>query len=481
MTNSSSGNILTTGQGSDGIRVVTQTGTGVGGLGGLAGTGTGGNGGTGGAGGKSGGAGGSAGTAGVAGGTGGSVAGLDGAAGLGTPGEGTVSVINFGSIVTRGIDSAGIRVIGDSKATVTNDGGTIWSGFSTDGVTHHGVAIDTTNDTALIQLQGIQGDGHVFGDINIAADDTINVTQGRTWFEGTINGKANNDAMVGTLDIFDGGKLVLCQEGWTNACDPSGWGALANWDPQSQVAADGPSFVHVDSFTVQSGGTLSYQLTPRSAPGLYPQVFANNVNIGGGTLNVQYLPGFYGNKTTYKEIISSGTPINGAGTGVNGTGFGAVKDNSVLLQTKAILDNNGQAIDVQATRTAFNQVPGLNRNEKAVGGGLEKAFSNLSPNVNPATTNSFNQLLGNLFTIDNAQDFTTILQELSGAQYAQVQQSVLFSLNPLNEFDHRSNGLQPEPACAGRGGRGDGWATTIWLLHVAPSAGLGSSVGRLES
>jgi uncharacterized protein with beta-barrel porin domain len=346
-------------------------------------------------------------------------------------------------------------------ATITNDGGTIWSGFSTDGfvTTHHGVAIDTTNDSALIQLQGIQGDGHVFGDINIAADDTINVTQGRTWFEGTINGKANNNAMVGTLDIFDGGKLVLCQEGWANACDPSGWAAI-NWNPQSQAAVDGPSFVHVDTFTVQSDGTISYQLTPRSAPGTYPQVFANNVNMGGGTLNVQYLPGFYGNKTTYDEIIASGTPINGVGTGVNGTGFAVVKDNSFLLQTTAFVDENGQAIDAQATRTPFNQVPGLTRNEKAVGGGFEKAFSKLSPNVNPATTNSFDQLLANLFTINNAIDYASILQELSGAQYAQVLQSVLFSLNPLNESitDRMDCNLNQPGRMVVGGSAASGWA-----------------------
>jgi outer membrane autotransporter protein len=105
-------------------------------------------------------------------------------------------------------------------------------------------------------------------------------------------------------------------------------------------------------------------------------------------------------------------------------------DNSFLLQTTAFLDENNQAIDLLTTRTAFNQVPGLTQNEKAVGGGLEKAFSKLSPS---SPTNSFNQLLENLFFIDSAKQYALTLDELSGAQYAQVLQSVLFSLNPLNE------------------------------------------------
>ena len=32
------------------------------------------------------------------------------------------------------------------------------------------------------------------------------------------------ELLAAALDIFNGGKLVLCQEGWTGACDPNGWG-----------------------------------------------------------------------------------------------------------------------------------------------------------------------------------------------------------------------------------------------------------------
>ena len=112
---------------------------------------------------------------------------------------------------------------------------------------------------------------------------------------------------------------MLCQEGWTDACDPNGWGD-ANWDPQQGV--DGPSSVFIDTFTIEDG-TIAYQLTPRTATGTYPQVFADTANLG-GTLEAQYLPGFYADKSFYDNIIEAGDR--------NGT-FDAVEDNSLLLKT----------------------------------------------------------------------------------------------------------------------------------------------------
>ena len=211
---------------------------------------------------------------------------------------------------------------------------------------------------------------------------------------------------------------MLCQEGWQGACDPNGWGN-ANYDPQQGV--NGPSFVFIDTLNVGSDGTLAYQLTPQSHPEQYPQVFANTANLS-GTLAAQYLPGFYANHTFYDNIIQA----NG-GVGV----FDTVTDNSILLKTTAIYE--GFNVDLQVDRTQFNAVNGLSKNEKAVGGGIEHVYGQLpGVNVNPATTGPFAQLVAKLFTIDNAQDYALILDQLSGAQYAQYLQSVLWSAKPLN-------------------------------------------------
>src|SRR5262249_57143269 len=51
----------------------------------------------------------------------------------------------------------------------------------------------------------------------------------------------------------------------------------------------------------------------------------------------------------------------------------------------------------------------------------------------PASTNAFDQLVARLFTIDNKATYSAVLDQLSGAQFAQQLQSVLWSLRPLDE------------------------------------------------
>ena len=86
------------------------------------------------------------------------------------------------------------------------------------------------------------------------------------------------------------------------------------------------------------------------------------------------------------------------------------------------------------TRTAFGAVPGLTQNQSAAGGGIEAVYSKLpGPGVDPSTTNAFDQLVSKLFTIDNAADYATVLDQLAGAQYAQQLQSVIWSTRELNQ------------------------------------------------
>ena len=184
---------------------------------------------------------------------------------------------------------------------------------------------------------------------------------------------------------------------------------------------DGPSVVHVDTFTMTRGGTIGYQLTPKSGTGDYPQVFANTANLR-GTLNPQFLPGFYANQTMYNDIVVAGTR--------NGT-FDAVEGNSILLETQALYDGN--TVDLKVTRTPFNKVAGLTKNQKAAGGGIEKVYSKLpGPGVDPSSTTPFAQLVANLFTVGSAGDYGQVLDQLAGSQYAQVLQSMLWSTRALN-------------------------------------------------
>ena len=254
------------------------------------------------------------------------------------------------------------------------------------------------------------------------------------------------------------------------ACDPNGWGD-ANWDPQQGV--DGPSSVFIDTFTIETDGTIAYQLTPKTATGTYPQVFANTANLG-GTLEAQYLPGFYANKSFYDNIIEAGDR--------NGT-FDAVEDNSLLLNTKAIYDGNN--VDLKVTRTAFDQIKGLTKNQDSAAGGIENIYGKLpGSGVNPATTNPFAQLVANLFLINDKRDYAALLDQLSGAQFAQELQSVLWSLRPLNESitDRMDCGVnQSNIGPVARGYDDKAWvAMNPRLLQTGTGAGLGTGVGRLE-
>ena len=75
-------------------------------------------------------------------------------------------------------------------------------------------------------------------------------------------------------------------------------------------------------------------------------------------------------------------------------------DNSLLLKTKAIYDGNN--VDLKVTRTAFDQIKGLTKNQDSAAGGIENVYGKLpGPGVDPATTNPFAQLVANLFLISD--------------------------------------------------------------------------------
>ena len=304
--------------------------------------------------------------------------------------------------------------------TITNAGGTIWAGYTLNGSPIlRGNAINTEDapNPVVIELQGgARGNaGHIFGDIYISPDDAIEVTNGETFLEGNVYvGEAQ---VGGSLDIFDGGKLVLCQEGWQDACDAGNWGN-ANWDPQTGV--NGPSVVNIDEFSVAPDGTIVYQLTPDVFT--HPQVNADNASVN-GTLVAQYLPGFYANSFSYEDLVVANS--------LNTDGL-VVKDNSLLLNTTATRD--GETLGLDVTRTKFNAVGGLSKNENAAASGIEHVYSKLpGVTVNPASTNAFDQLVAKLFTIDNKATYLAVLDQLSGAQYAQQLQSMVWSLRPLDQ------------------------------------------------
>lgn len=381
-------------------------------------------------------------------------------------------------------------------ATVNNDGGVLWASVRTDlldktdtrgnAINTRGLDIDPIFDQppeeplivaapnkVVINLMGGDADGagkafakkyvsteiesafadqagwgYVYGNIQINEakvwtvsdeeidlSDEINVTEGVTLLDGVINAQDpvedRDDEwepdLVGNLNINNGGTLAFVQ-------------------PHSPD--DGQSGGYVENFTINSTGTLAYELTAENTEGEdYAQLYADNADITDGNLKVVYRAGHYDDLTIYQDIVDANV-LTGK--------FATPTDNSLLLKTTAVYEygddtNEAQNVDLVVERTAFNDVPGQTHNQNAVGGAIEKVYGDIDPESN------FGKLVTSMFTVGNEDDYADFLDQLSGAEYAQQLQSVLWSTRTLNRVvtdrmectDGSSGGTQTASAKVG--------------------------------
>lgn len=233
--------------------------------------------------------------------------------------------------------------------------------------------------------------GYVYGNILVTSDDTINVTDGVTILDGVVN--AGDDQGAGTLNVTDGGKLVMVRND-----------------------VNGASGANVAAFNINARGTLLYELSANAAPGAYAQVIAHTANVEGGKLVALYDQGLYADETVYDNVIGAET-LEGAVS---------VTDNSPLLITDAVNDGE-DGIDLRVRRVAFNQVAGLTSNEQAAGGAIEKVYGKLTERTD------FGRMVSNMFLLDRSE-YKDVLAQLSGAEYAQHLQSVLWSTRAVNNI-----------------------------------------------
>ncbi len=261
--------------------------------------------------------------------------------------------------------------------TFTNDGGDIVVRQSTDGGAswQRGMAIDV-DEAPNPSVINLLGDGSIYGNVEIAGTDLITVAGGETSFDGIIRPglhssrrprrlvldsdllETGSNCGVGTLTIEDTGTLFLRDQ---------------RNDPAFADMYDGPSYVFVEEFNVDEGGTIAFELQPgrlrrrsRSAPirrssRMSPTSTARSKR--GSSPSTACIDDLF-----YDNVIDA----NDRNGGVRRSQcvIGGHLAGSLLLDLDCIEDADNN-IDLGLTRTPFDDVPGLNDNGTSVGEGLE--------------------------------------------------------------------------------------------------------------
>jgi hypothetical protein len=338
------------------------------------------------------------------------------------------TIVNTGTIVVEAqtahgapATAYGVRLVnwfgpeadGSDVFTFTNDGGDIIVRQSVDGGDswQRGIAVDVTAapNPSVINLIG---DGSIYGNIAIHGSDEINVEAGTTYFDGIVNpgsvpeggvtGAALDSGLagVGTLNVRDGGSLVLA--------DPRFTGDAAMYD--------GPAYALVDTLNIADDGTLTFELEPAAvgaqAAGSYGQVFADQAHLD-GTLeaDVATANGLFADSYSWQNVVDA----NAAGGKFDQCRLGGDYAGSLFLTFGCSYDSNAN-VDLSLKRVAFDSVDGLGANGGSVAGALEDAYD-------PALTGAFGDLFADLFLMTDAGDYHDALSQLGGSAYANYLQS----------------------------------------------------------
>src|SRR5262245_24601221 len=152
----------------------------------------------------------------------------------------------------------------------------------------------------------------------------------------------------------------------------------------------------------QTGGLLQYALAPGGASGRI--IVADTATLG-GTLGVTVTPGLYGRSTSYTLLTASA---------ISGQFAQFISSPSSTFLSLSGPIYSPTSVDVTLTRTPFGAVPGLTRNQQAVGNALEAAYSTTL--TGPAAT---------LYTKLLMTGTPDALSQLSGEVHGSVQTTMI--------------------------------------------------------
>lgn len=246
--------------------------------------------------------------------------------GNGTPaiaGASGDDVVNNGTILTSGIRSPGIR--GGSYGVITNNGSIAVTGAG----------------SAAVELNGLYGTLLNQGSIR-AAPGGYAIRTGPTASGSAI---VNDGTIDGRVAIAKGADARFENSGWLGISAP-GAGTMQRI---------GGVFAQTDA------GTLALRLAANGGHDALRVV--GTAQLAGG-LVLQPQPGLYAGQRLYSDLVLATDTLRG--------GFATVSTGSPFLRASLVAAPD--SISAVLTRTPFDAFPGLTRNQRAIGSGLEQGY-----------------------------------------------------------------------------------------------------------
>jgi uncharacterized protein with beta-barrel porin domain len=287
------------------------------------------------------------------------------------------TIDNHGTL-TAGSGGGGI-VVGDNNNIVTNYG-TINVGFS-------GAAISAGDGNQITNFGtlnvGAGGGGFALGDSNTVNNSgRVSAPVGYAIYGGSDNAITNTGTMIGMIMLFGIDNTV------TNR------GTIVSSDMSTTVGA-----INLIGGTLINDptGTIGIRVDPFDNDAYQADV----ITLNGGRLNVIVMPGLYGPTSVYSSSTSfSGyAPLTACSCGLTGT-FSTVTSSSPFFMASANYDYANGEVNITLSRIAFNAVPGMTNNQKAVGNVLEPFYDPLTLTGDAATFYAYLLAAGSLQALD---------------------------------------------------------------------------------
>jgi len=312
-------------------------------------------------------------------------------------------VINTGLI---GVGDSGTGILAGSANTITNFG-SIVAGIG-------GVGVDFASDQGALNNYGLVLVGSGGVGVDIAGNDsvlnnygTIRATGGGNSIQACACGPANdvfNNMAGATLD----GRMTV--NGQDNTVNNSG--LITITDPATPIAAqnfniqngNGNANTNPNIFSQTASGTLALRM---DNSGAIDGLVADAVNPG-GTLRIAIQSQLYAN-----TLVSTNAAVEANFLTITHP-FNTYTTSSPFFTVTPIYDSGDASaytkLYIQLDRVAFNAVPGLTPNQRAVGNALEGGYST-------GLTGNATTFYENLFTTGSVAAY----DQLSGAGTAAAQ------------------------------------------------------------